>query len=358
MTAEERARQEGLLDEQKTPEQLAAEAAAAGGGAGAGGGDGGAGDKGQPTFKDEDVLSYLKTTAGVEFSSIDDVKGLKDRLTEHQELVSLRKSMEDERNNFQKPFANETVENFNNFVKSTGINNYNLFMRIANVDPEKLSGIDILAIKNVIDMPDLSDDYDLVRRRIEKDYPLLSDPEANTEDEEYKLEALKLKMNAKEGMDKILSVKEKIAQREPGFTPEKEQELKKTWEPVLPKLMEALSKHEFTLAGDEKFTYALSEEQSKQYQAQLEEYVMSRRLPATKETLQSAAAYMIARMRSENMDSIIKGVVDHVSSNEVRERILKYNNPDFKKAEGGEAPTGDLTQEQLYEKIYGRKPGV
>ena len=61
------------------------------------------------------------------------------------------------------------------------------------IDPEQANAIEAIALKRVLDTPDLADDYDLVKKQVERNFPLTTSGDADENDEDYQMEQLDMK---------------------------------------------------------------------------------------------------------------------------------------------------------------------
>lgn len=314
----------------------------------------------ETVIDDGKFVEYLKTKHGVEFSSPTELSTLKDRLALAKEFETSRQQIEEQKRFYTKPFANESVEKFNQFVMNTGIDNHSIYKRLSLIDPEQANAIEAIALKRVLDTPDLADDYDLVKKQVERNFPLTTSGDADEDDEDYQMEQLDMKQQKIQAVKALMEIKSKSFSEdapEP-WTEEKSTQLKTAWEPVLGKMLDELSKTEFKLNGDETLPFELDEQKKQVYFRDALQDAVANRMDITPESAKKIAISVYNRIRSENLETILQSATTHLISEGVRERIAKYNNPSTEKPDNnGGNEKQKTTQEELYEKITGRKLG-
>ncbi len=314
----------------------------------------------ETVIDDGKFVEYLKTKHGVELSSPTELSTLKDKLALAQEFETSRQQIEEQKRFYTKPFANESIEQFNHFVKNTEIDNYDIFKKLSLIDPEQVNPIEAIALKRVLDTPELAGDYDRVKKQVERNFPLTTSGEAYEDDEDYQMEQLDMKQQKIQAVKALMEIKSKsfAGDAPEPWTEEKSTQLKTAWEPVLRKVLESLSKTEFKLNGNEMLPFELDEQKKQAYFADALQNAVAGRMELNENNVKSIAVNVYKSIRSENLETILQSATTHLISEGVRERIAKYNNPSTERPDNnGENQKQQTTQEELYEKITGRKLG-
>lgn len=192
----------------------------------------------EPIDVDAEVLSYLSEKLGREFSSFDD-------LTPQQ----------------QESVLDERVEAIARFVQETGRDPQDWF-KYQQLDASEMDDMQAVRIQMVSDYQGLSQDE--LDTLLSSKYKL--DPNLHTE-EEVKLSALQLKLDAQSAREKILSVRE--AYKTPVATPSTNEDspIDDQWISNMKNDLNALDGVEFDLGNGNSFTFGLTNE----YKGQLSE---------------------------------------------------------------------------------------
>jgi hypothetical protein len=192
----------------------------------------------EPIDVDAEVLSYLSEKLGREFSSFDD-------LTPQQ----------------QESVLDERVEAIARFVQETGRDPQDWF-KYQQLDASEMDDMQAVRIQMVSDYQGLSQDE--LDTLLSSKYKL--DPNLHTE-EEVKLSALQLKLDAQSAREKILSVRE--AYKAPVATPSTDEDspIDDQWISNMKNDLNALDGVEFDLGNGNSFTFGLTNE----YKGQLSE---------------------------------------------------------------------------------------
>lgn len=192
----------------------------------------------EPIDVDAEVLSYLSEKLGREFSSFDDLA------PQQQESV-----------------LDERVEAIARFVQETGRDPQDWF-KYQQLDASEMDDMQAVRIQMVSDYQGLSQDE--LDTLLSSKYKL--DPNLHTE-EEVKLSALQLKLDAQSAREKILSVRE--AYKAPVATPSTNEDspIDDQWISNMKNDLNALDGVEFDLGNGNSFTFGLTNE----YKGQLSE---------------------------------------------------------------------------------------
>lgn len=192
----------------------------------------------EPIDVDAEVLSYLSEKLGREFGSFDDL------VPQQQESV-----------------LDERVEAIARFVQETGRDPQDWF-KYQQLDASEMDDMQAVRIQMVSDYQGLSQDE--LDTLLSSKYKL--DPNLHTE-EEVKLSALQLKLDAQSAREKILSVRE--AYKAPVATPSTDEDspIDDQWISNMKNDLNALDGVEFDLGNGNSFTFGLTNE----YKGQLSE---------------------------------------------------------------------------------------
>lgn len=185
----------------------------------------------EPIDVDAEVLLYLSEKLGREFSSFDDLA------PQQQESV-----------------LDERVEAIARFVQETGRDPQDWF-KYQQLDASEMDDMQAVRIQMVSEYQGLSQDE--LDTLLSSKYKL--DPNLHTE-EEVKLSALQLKLDAQAAREKILSVRE--AYKAPASTPSADEDspIDDQWISNMQRDLNALDGVEFDLGNGNSFTFGLTNE--------------------------------------------------------------------------------------------------
>ena len=195
------------------------------------------GTKPPPSVPADVQNTLLNEIFGGAYANIEDLKkeDIPGKLKEAETLRQQVQTLQDQLKNPAVGFANESVGLFNEFVKSTGISNYNVFDKLMNVDLNTLNPVDGLVLNHVMTHPRFSGKEDLVRKTFEKKYQ--TDPDSGLSEDEIKMNQITLEGDGENAINELKKIKEGIKLPEKPnvlgqpetLTPEKIQGFKDAW---------------------------------------------------------------------------------------------------------------------------------
>lgn len=289
---------------------------------------GGEGSQQQQRQEPTNQFPNLKEIFGEEFDDLEKVKSAwKEKQTNAEELTGLRRAKEEleaKLSDTSSVFADEDVLAFNNYVRSTGQKDFEIFNRIRNHDLTK-DPIDTLVLKEVMDNPALKGKEELVKKRIMKQYEV--DPEVFSADE-IELGGLNVQKAAEAAATAIKSVQEKLA--------EKPQPIKKIdpevnlgeWSKAIGEELDSLTSFEIPVKRGDKveklLDYAITPELKTKYKEHLAQ-VFAGAGAVTPEVRNKVIEVTKARFLSDNLPEIIHAVERKVHDELTEKYDKEYN---------------------------------
>lgn len=139
------------------------------------------------------------------------------------------------------PFVNDSVKRYNQFVKSTKIENAQVFSLLDKSDFNNMDAIDVLALEQFIDKP--TGNLATIRRLVEQNYkqgefiPLSKDEDGNETPNPDPLSKERLQMDADAARIKLNDLKEKLNINDDNNIDEKVEEVQKAWSDLTPRVV-------------------------------------------------------------------------------------------------------------------------
>ena len=260
------------------------------------------------------------------------------RASEVEDLRRVKTELEAKLADSSTDFADDDVMSYNNFVKSTGQKDYDLFQRLLKHDTST-NPLDTLVLKEVMDNPELKGHEELIKKRLMKTFEV--DPDAFSEDE-VKLGQINIQQAAKAAGQKIESIKAELAKKPaPTQKPNPEQFVKE-WTSAITEELQDLNSIDIPVRrGDklEKLTdFALTPELKAKYQEHLAG-VFAQAGSVTPEVRQRVKQVFNAKFISDNLPDIIHAVEQKITTGLEEKYDREYNGVKFDKQPGGEAPS-------------------
>lgn len=304
--------------------------------------------KNEIEINDEIRNKVLSEMFGDRFESVDKFKeaDVVTRLDEFDSLREAKEKLEGQLNQSYNPFANESVAKFNHFVKETGIDNMNVFAKITSLG-EDSDPIDVLVAKKIVDNPKLIGREADLKDLLINEYKV--DPE-EFDESEIRRNKLKLELDSEDALKSIGELKSKLDNFEfvdPSKVSEKraeelkkqQSEMKEQWGSIVGKISENLPSFKIDLGEDKgSFEFSYNEEQKKESEGLILDYLVQNNKPFTKESVQEAVMFASNSLYSKNVNEIFNSFREKTIS-ETREQFDKeYSNPSA--LNGGKNDTG------------------
>lgn len=283
---------------------------------------------------------------------LDDVETLRQSNTELQTKLEAKP---------KNVFVNDDMAKFNEFVKDTGISNYNVFNTLNTVDINKMDNLDALVAKYIVENPEQSGKENEIRLRFERKYKLniLKDKKFDEDDEESMREKRELEeqladnkfqmdTDARLAKNALLEMKGKIKMPEfaeeptepEGKTKEEIAQLSSAWKNANPVIVKQLSKVNIPL-GNTTLSYDLSEDEQKEIGGLAYQYAVENQLELNAENAKSILTALQKEILFSKFGDITKTIAERVSKMTEQEQKLLYHNPSAKKDKNTDAPPTD-----------------
>lgn len=287
-------------------------------------------DTGTQPPADENTL--LKEIFGDRFKTVEEAK--KEVPTVFQQLEDLRREKEELENKLQqKPktaFADDEIALYNEFVKKTGVKNYDLFRRLSTQDLSQMDDLDKMVLKRVLDNPALIGKEDMVKSYFRKKYGLLED---QYEPEEIEVNKVALTMDATEAAKELQKIKEELKVPEPEqvkeISPEEKAKMSEDWKKVGALVVEKIKTIPLPVTGkkDPLLNFEIPEEQIKGMEQEIANYAVKNGLELNDQNIKAVGNMMYNMAVMANLDKIVKTVFEKARSLTEEEVHALYENP-------------------------------
>lgn len=293
-----------------------------------------------------DVL--LKEILGKHFTSVEDVKKLNIPSVLDEVGVLRKTNTELQEQLAKKPktlFINDEMALFNEFVRETGISDFNIFRKVntSSFSPKE-NPMEILVTKYKVDYPDVEANDSKIEAFLNKKYGYVSNPtEEQLEDSEFvknqELALFQMKTDASGAVKFFSEMKGKIKLPEPeplpetpkARTPEEQSAYEKQWGDVGNVMSGKLGKIEIPIDskdGVKPFSsYDLSEEQRKDISDSVREYAVKNNIELTKENVSSLVETVQRNLVYDNLPKIVHSIFEKVSKMTKEEVEALYHHP-------------------------------
>ena len=325
-----------------------------------------------------DATGILKEIFGDQFTSVDDLKNknipnvLKeyDQLRQQVEALSTEKEELTGKLNLKPKtaFANDDLALFNEFVKTTGINSFDVFNRLNGVDPANMQYMDAIILSRLLDNPELTAKETQLRKHVEKTYNV--DPEQVSEDD-LEVNQIGLAQEGAKARAKLQELKGKLKLPEPdqetpagapAWTPEQETQAKTTWSGANKAMAEKLSTIPYYLPNSKEpiINFAVPPESIKAIQEEAVQFALSNRMEATAENLETIARFMYSELKLRNEPLANHAIFEKARSLTKEEALKFYHNPsplgngDQPPAGRGDIDEVEAAKQEIFDKEMGR----
>jgi len=315
----------------------------------------------------------LREMWGDQFKTIEDFKKA-NIPAQLQELEPLRQKIKDlETQIGKKPkhsFVNDDLAKFNEFVRETGISNYEVFRKLNSVDIANMDDMDALIWNRISEDPDLVADIPRVRKNFERKFDVdkAKIEAGDLTQEEYDDNLFNMRTEARNAKKKLQEIKEKIKMPEPPkeepeagketkWTPEVEAKQKTDWNVVNVEMYNHFSKMPIYLKGvkDPKepiANFELPEEAKSKILGHALDYIVSNQLEVNKSNMESVAKAMYSDIRDSYFDDIVHTVFERGRTITEKEYLEKYHNPSKTPADTPPGGSEEVTDEVKLKAAY------
>lgn len=288
----------------------------------------------------------LKEIFGDQFTTVEDLKksNIPVRLKEIDALRQQNEALLAEKEELTgklgaKPkhnFANDDIALYNEFVKTTGIKNFDVFNKINVAEVANMDYMNALVLQRMIENPELANQEVRVRKYLEKKYNV--DPEQITDTEELEENKIGLAEDGARAKTKLLDLKGKLKLPEPDssdsgaspkWTPEKETQVKTGWGTVSQTMGTQLANIGIPMKGMKEpiVNFAIPEEAQRTMITDAVNYAVSNRMEINKDNMTAVAKFMYSEYILQNLDQISHSIFEKARSMTQDELLEKYHNP-------------------------------
>ena len=325
-----------------------------------------------------DETGILKEIFGDQFTSVDDLKNknIPNVLKEYDQLRQQNTTLLAEKEELAgklnlKPktaFANDDVALFNEFVKTTGNNSFDVFNRLNGVDPANMEYMDAIILSRLLENPELAEKEPQLRKHVEKTYNV--DPEQVSEDD-MEVNQIGLAQEGAKARVKLQELKGKLKLPDPDqdppsgdpvWTPEQETQVKTIWGAANKAMAEKLSKIPIYMpeVKEPLINFEIPEETQQAIVTNALDFAVSNRMEANEENLTLVAKFMYQELVMRNLDKIAHSIFEKARSLTQEESLKFYHNPS--PLDNGDKPPagrGDIDEEEarkqdIFDKEMGR----
>jgi hypothetical protein len=292
------------------------------------------------------ATGILKEIFGDQFSTIDELKksNIPVRLKEIETLRQQNEALLNEKTELTsklgaKPkhnFANDDIALYNEFVKTTGIKNFDVFNKINVAEVANMDYMNALVLQRMIENPELAGQEVRVRKYLEKKYNV--DPAQITDPEELEENKIGLAEDGARAKTKLVELKGKLKLPEPDsddpgaapkWSPEKETAIKTGWGQVSETMGTQLATIGIPMKGMNEpiVNFAIPEEARKAMMTDAVNFAVSNRMEINKDTMTKVAKFMYSEYLLQNLGEIAHSIFEKARSMTQEELLEKYHNP-------------------------------
>jgi hypothetical protein len=296
---------------------------------------------------------------------LDEVETLRQRTTELQtKLEAKPKNL----------FVNDDLAKFNEFVRDTGISNYNVFNTLNTSEIDKMDDLNALVMQYIVENPDYTGRESEIRGYFERKYQLNlldgKDVDEMDEAERRTLEAqvsdnkIQMGTDARSAKKQLLDMKGKIkmpefAEDKPtapeGKSKEELEKLSGLWNNAKPVISKQLSKFSIPLGKDSFVSYELSEDEQKEIGELAYEYAVKNQLELNADNAKTLRIALQKEVLFAKFNDIANAIAVKVSKMTEQEQKAIYHNPSAKINKNIDAPPAGHQEEETSFEISQRK---
>jgi hypothetical protein len=311
----------------------------------------------QPDIDQSQRDVFMKEIFGERFTSVEEVKkaNIPSILDEVSSLRQAKTELETKLAKKPKSnFVNDEVALYNEFVRGTGISNFEVFSKV-NAIEKVTDPMDILVTKYKTVHPELAGEEQKIRRYFERKYNVVSSPTAEQlEDPEFlaKQEDSKFEMatDAQLARKELMEMKGKIKLPEPEpetpeqkpkeLTPEEKADRQSKWTKLGTVMSQKLSKLSIPMTGSENplMVYELSEADQKEISDFVTSYAVGNQLELNETNIKALSGIAYNQVMVGKFPDIIRSVFEKVSKLTEAEMKSLYHNPSAKVIKNNDKP--------------------
>ncbi len=297
----------------------------------------------QPPPGETDKNTFpLNEIFGDRFKSVDELKEA-DIAGQLEELETLRQENESLKGEVENPtlgFADDNVALYNEFVKETGVRDYNLFSKLNGLNMESSDNLDVMVMSQVLKNPRLAGKEPLLRKNLERQYKV--DPQlvedGDLDEEQLELNQLSLEDAAGDAKKSIAEIKEKLKLPEkrevstPGskkLSPEDRAKLEDGWGQVTKAIGDEWKSIPLTPEGAKEpiIDYVIDDKVKADLIQQSKAYAIENQMELNEDNMKAVFGMMQRDFVTANLPKIIHSVANKVSSMTKEEVDAIYTNP-------------------------------
>jgi hypothetical protein len=149
-------------------------------------------------------LENVNSLFGTSFNNMDEIEAYKAKFSSVEER---EKELDILKRQTINPFANDEIRKLNAFTKETGINNMGIFDKIDKANLNEMDPLDAMVLSKIIENPQYIGKEDLLRRTFESNYKL-----EELDGDERELAEMRMRLDSENAVKHISEVKGKIPQ--------------------------------------------------------------------------------------------------------------------------------------------------
>jgi hypothetical protein len=280
-----------------------------------------------------------------------------DFVSKAREYETKLQEIEDLKSLNSNPFANETIAGFNEFVKKTGINDFQTFNYVKGLQAETADPIEIMVADRVLKNPELIGKESILRKEIERQHGLEDNGTLSQDEIDVKMIELK---------ERVKPLREMLKQyQDLKFSPVSKESIEtavnQRYESTKPQIMKAIAdiKAIPIEAADKDgkvvkvMDFAIPEEFIAKSAENMSRIIAKQGIDVTEQTLPNIRAAVINNAITENFKTIIHAAIKQREQEIVEQFEIELDNPSaFKSRNSGEQPRGKSAksfESQLFE---------
>lgn len=279
-----------------------------------------------------DDFSWLPTVFGDEVKRVDDLKNLnyKELKAKATEYETKQQELEQIRNNFQNPFANDTIYKINELSKKINTTDLGMLTKIASSDIDKLDAKEAIKIKMILDRPELAGDQERLNRYIDKQYNLVN---LDDMDDEEKADALfELEMKSGDARKTLKELQSSVNEYKPDAQVQERmraaEQIKEAWSPVIKKAVESFDKLSIVNEkGEPLFDYAIPKEDAVKYETDLLAFAQQNNIPIDQKSIAVVKEYFDNIYLLSNKDKVFAAMEKSIRAKAEEDYLKKMHNP-------------------------------
>lgn len=312
----------------------------------------------EPNVQGDDVVSQPSSFdfSSLGFNNEDELKNYIQKAKEYEQIASKYKEVEHVlpyANDIQKPFANDTIQRLNNFVKTTGIDDLNLAAQILNTSDEdlKTDPVRALAILEVLNDKDLALlGFNRVMEYVANKNGLDVDSKYDSVDEM----PIGLRIEAQKALKSIENKRKEFDSNQDYFTYLQNQradsqramdERAGQWDKILQDIPTKMQSIPITLnvedVGEVTVNYAVSKEDLQRFIPDIQQYMLG--MNPDSQGIETAMKVLENRVWLENREQIMKQVLK-TAAGRIKEDTVKNVHNGGKVVDRKDAPNYDLKE--------------